>query len=86
MSAVTILPLDRNELQAMLESAIEKAVLSAASRSGEEWGASEVAACLGRSERTIYNMVKCGKLPPPVDRKWRKADVLKWRADRANSA
>ena len=30
MSAVTILPLDRNELQAMLETAIEQAVLTAA--------------------------------------------------------
>lgn len=82
MTTVTMIHLSQEQLQAMLDKAVEKAALSSAKATGEQWGVKELAAHYSVSERTIRNRELAGNLPPRLGRRWLKADVLKWDADR----
>lgn len=86
MSEVTILQIGQNDLQKMLDTAVERAVFAAARKSGETWGAKELAAHYGVSDATIRNWEAAGQLPKRIGKRWDRADVMKWDADRrANS-
>ncbi len=63
--------------------AVERALLRQAGATGAEWGVADVAAHLGVSERTVLRMEGRGELPRRTGRRWRKADVLRWRQDRS---
>lgn len=86
MTAVTVITVGADELQTMLDQAMEKAVMAAARKSGDTLGTKELAEHYGVSERTILNREAAGQLPHRVGKRWDKADVLKWDSDRrANS-
>lgn len=84
--SVTIIQMSPDELQGMLDKAVQKAVEHAATRSGETWRVSDLAAHYGVSERTINNREHRGELPPRSGPHWRKSDVLQWDRDRAMGA
>lgn len=79
---ITMVQLSPEQLQDMLDRAAEKAALSAARATGEQWGVTEMAAHYGVNERTIRNWEQAGTLPPRIGRRWLRADVLRWDEDR----
>ena len=83
----TIVTITPAELERIVERACARAVDQAfvrqAGASGAEWGIADVAASLGVSARTVLRMEQRGELPRRAGRKWRKADVLRWRQERA---
>lgn len=83
MTTVTMIQLDKTELQTMLDAAAEKAVQRAAEQTGEHWGPGDLARHYGCSVRTIHNRQRAGLLPPRDGPRWRKADVLRWDRERA---
>ena len=84
MSELVVIQLTVPQLQTMLDKAAEKASLAAANASGELWGASDLAAHYKVTPPTIYNWERQGRLPRrAAGTRWRKADVLRWDADRA---
>ncbi|MDO5289736.1 MAG: hypothetical protein Q4F13_08905 [Pseudomonadota bacterium] len=82
MTAITMIQLSPVQLQEMLDKAVEKAALSSARTTGEQWGVKELALHYNVSERTIRNRELAGSLPPRCGKRWLKADVLKWDLDR----
>ena len=84
MSELVVIQLSVPQLQTMLDKAAEKASLAAANASGELWGVSDLAAHYKVTPPTIYNWERQGRLPRrATGTRWRKADVLRWDADRA---
>lgn len=88
MTAITII--ERSELERLVEracaAAVERAFAQHAEASGAEWGVSDVAAHLRVSTSTVIRMEARGDLPRRAGGRWRKADVLQWRRDRASEA
>lgn len=80
--SVTIIQLEPAQLQAMLDSAVEKALESFARKNGQMIGVKELAQMLNCSERTVRNKELAGSLPPRQGSKWLRADVLRWLSDK----
>lgn len=78
--------LTADELERIVEractAAVERAFQRQAGATGAEWGVADVAAAIGVSERTVLRMEQRGELPRRSGRRWRKADVLRWRQER----
>ena len=85
MTAITMIQIDKAELQNMLDTAAARAVQQAAEQSGERWGVNDLAAYLSVSARTVINWREAGKLPPRDGTKWRKADVIRWERERSDA-
>jgi hypothetical protein len=80
MNSRTVIEID----QAALDSLVEQAALRAAqlalerhtAKTGELWTARRVAEHFGVTTRTVRNRVRAGKLPMPVNGRWKAADIL----------
>lgn len=85
MTTITMIQIDKAELQSMLDDAAARAVQQAAEQSGERWGVGDLANYFGVSTRTVINWRDAGKLPPRHGTKWRRADVIKWERERSDA-
>ena len=82
MSTITI---TTDELERVIERAVDRAFVRQAGAEATEWGVADVAAHLGVSTRTVARMEERGELPKRVGRRWRKADILRARLERAEA-
>jgi hypothetical protein len=82
MPTITVIQLEPSQLQAMLDAAVEKALESLASKTGQEIGVKELAKLLDCSERTVRNRELAGTVPPRHGSKWLKVDILRWQRER----
>lgn len=79
---VTIVQMSPDQLQAMLDQAVRRAIEGAAEKSGELWGVKDLADHYGVSGRTIRNWELAGNLPARTGTRWRRADILRFDRDR----
>lgn len=81
-NALTIIQLSPQQLEDVIHDAMMRVMQSQAASSGELWSARDLARHYGVSERTISNWEHEGRLPKRSGTRWRRADVLKFDADR----
>lgn len=85
MTETIVITVTPAELERIVEractTAVDRAFLRQAGATGTEWGVTDVAIHLGVSSRTVLRMEARGELPRRTGRRWRKADVLRWRQD-----
>ena len=85
MSAVvTQLTISPEELAAIVRSELEKHTERMARESGEEWTLGDVCQHYNVSAPTVRRWEREGGLPKRMGRHWLKADVLRYRRERAN--
>lgn len=72
----------KSELNALIEDVAERTAQRMQAARGDEVTAEGVADLLSVSVRTVRRMELRGELPKKLGRRWKRADIVRWRDER----